>query len=300
MKLVNDVIMFVDTGIDDAVAIILSAFDRRTNLKAIVACKGNFKASDAATKTFQILEYVGKSVPVFKGYEGRITDTDFDVKGVHGKKGSLGGFDFPATNQKPKSFKEFVDYFSNLDRKVDLLCIAPLTSLAKILIDNPQLKQKICHVYFQGGLLEDPNYVGFNVAYDPKAVQVVLDSGARMVICPSDFGHKAYLTHKEIDKLKEMNKTGQMLEYVFRSYHDRSVGDKGVATHDGVVSFLIRHWGFFWMRKVYAYLEYNNNGYGILKFDFKSRQKNAKVCTIMFSPKFKRFIFSTVKKSCKK
>lgn len=299
MGLINDVVMFVDTGIDDAVAIILSAFDRRTNLKAIVACQGNSGVDDVATKTFQVLDYINKDIPVFKGFEGRIADTNFKVTGVHGEKGKLGGFDFPKTTKKAKSFSELLDFFKNLDRKVDLLCIAPLSTLAKLLLDNPELKEKICHVYFQGGLLEDPNYVGYNVAYDPKALQVVLDSGVRVIICPSDFGHRAYLTHKEVAKLKDMNKTGAMLEYVFRSFHDRAVGDKGIATHDGVVSFLVRHWGFFWMKKAHIYLEYNGDGYGILKFDFKGKPKNAKVCTILYSPKFKRFLFRAVKNSCK-
>lgn len=299
MKLINDVIMFVDTGIDDAVAIILSAFDRRTNLKALVACQGNSGIDDVAKKTFQVLEYIKKDIPVFKGHEGRITETEFNITGVHGKKGKLGGFDFPETKQKPKSFDEFIQYFKNLDRKVDLLCIAPLSTLAKMILDYPEIKEKICHVYFQGGLLEDPNYVGYNVAYDPVALQVVLNSNIKIVICPSDFGHKAYLTHKEVEKLKSVNKTGEMLEYVFRSFHDREVGDKGIATHDSVVSFLARHWGFFLMRKVRAFVDYNKDGNGILKFDFKGKPKNARVCTVMYKPKFKRFLFNAVKNSDK-
>ena len=117
------------------------------------------------------------------------------------------------------------------------------------------------------------------------------------MICPSDFGHKAYLTKKDVEKLKNINKTGAMLEYIFRSYHDRTVGDKGVATHDGVASFLVRHWGFFLLRRAHVFIEYNSDGYGILKFDFKAKPKNARVCTIMYKPKFKRFVFSLVKKA---
>jgi len=300
MKILNDVIMFVDTGIDDAVALILSACDWRTKLKAIVACEGNSKIDDVVSKTYQVLDFIGKDIPVFKGLCGRISKTDFNVRGVHGGKGNLGGFDFPQTTKKPQSFSEFVEYFENLDRKVDVLCISPLSTLAKMIVKNPKVKEKICHVYFQGGLLEDPSYVGFNVAYDPGAVQVVLESGVKMMICPSDFGHKAFLTHEEVAKIGSLNKTGKMLEYIFRSFHDREVGDKGIATHDGVVSFLVRHWGFFLMKKCHTYVEYNKDGNGILRFDFKGKPKNSRVCTALYAPRFKRFLFRAVKKSNKK
>lgn len=292
----NEIIMFVDTGIDDAVAIILSAFDHRTKLKAIVACKGNTTLADVTDKTLQVLEFIKKDIPVYKGFNGRLSK-GLDVEGIHGPKGKLGGFDFPKPTTKAKSFSEFLKMFESLDKKVDILCISPITTLAKMLLDNPKLKEKICHVYFQAGLLEDPNYVGFNVGYDAKAVEVILQSGIKLVVCPSDFGHKAYLSHRDVQKLKSYGKTGEMLEYVFRSYYDRDVGDKGVATHDGCVSFLVRHWGFFLMKKSRVFVEYNKNGFGILKFDFKSKQKNAWVCKVMYKPRFKRFVFRVLKKA---
>ncbi len=293
----NEVVMFVDTGIDDAVAIIFSAFDYRTKLKWIVACPGNTTINDVAKKTFQVLEFIKKDIPVFKGYDGTLSEKFLVSEGNHGPKGKLGGFDFPKTTKKPKSYEEFLEEFSKIKGKVDLLCISPITTIAKMIVDRPELKEKICHIYFQGGLLENPDYVGFNVGVDPKAVEIILNSGLKLVFCPSDFGHHAFLNAKDLQKLKTMGKTGEMLEYIFRSYYDADVPEGCVATHDSCVSFLVRHWAFFWMKKAKAFVEYNKDGYGILKFDFKAKQKNARVCKFMYAPKFKRLVFKLVKKA---
>lgn len=293
----KDVIMLVDTGIDDAMAIVLSAFDWRTKLKGIVACSGNFDLNDVAHKTLQVVEFIKKDVPVFLGYDKNLSKKILTVTGVHGKKGKLGGFDFPEATSKAKSFEELILFFKGLTKKVDILCVSPLTTLAKLFLDYPEFKQKISCIYFQGGLLSNPNYVGFNVANDSKATEIILSSGVKLVVCPSDFGHNAFLSNQEIKKLKTMGKTGEMFEYIFRSYHDKDVGEKGVATHDGCVSFLIRHHAFFLQKKVHAFVEYNDDGFGILKFDFKKKPKNAYVCTKMFVPKFKRFVFNIIKKA---
>ena len=165
----KDVIMFSDTGIDDAIAIIMALSDKNINLKAVVASKGNVNQKQVAKNTQKLLEFVKKDVPVFVGSKKSFGETKFKLKSVHGKDG-MGEYPFKKPHKKPKSFKEFITFFKNLKNKVSLICTGPLTDLA-FLSEKVNFFEKVENIYLQTGELSNPNYTSFNVAKTQKRLK---------------------------------------------------------------------------------------------------------------------------------
>lgn len=63
------VIMDVDTGIDDALAIAYAARSPELELIALTTCFGNISAQEATRNSLYVLEKLGKSIPVYEGAE---------------------------------------------------------------------------------------------------------------------------------------------------------------------------------------------------------------------------------------
>ena len=287
----KDVIMFCDTGIDDAVAIIMALSDKKINLKAVVASKGNVSQKQVAKNTIEVLEYVKKDIPVFVGNKKKFGKTKFKLKSVHGKDG-LGEYPFMKPKKKARSFKEFLTYFNSLQKKVSIICTGPLTDLA-ILSEKVNLSEKVENIYLQNGELSDPNYTSFNVAEDPKAVEKVLSLGLPIIICPSDMGHTAFLNKTDVEKIRKLNKTGEMLEFIFRSHHDRVVKNN-VAAHDACLIYSFSNPEKFEWKYANLQVDYVNQ-IGILHFDFCKKKTNRKISTQIDIKSFKKYLFDCVK-----
>jgi inosine-uridine nucleoside N-ribohydrolase len=65
-KLVLD----VDTGTDDAIAIMLAALDPRLELVAVTTVAGNASIDHTTENTLRVLDHIGAGVPVYRGAPG--------------------------------------------------------------------------------------------------------------------------------------------------------------------------------------------------------------------------------------
>ncbi len=287
----KDVILFLDTGIDDATALLLALADKNINVKAIVATRGNVSTKQVTVNTLSILEFVGKDVPVFVGSKHFYGKTKFEIWKGHGKNG-VGDYQFPKPKQKPKSFKEFIKFFNALEKKVNILVTCPLTNLA-YLFKKVNVEDKIEALYLQNGMLEDPNYKSFNIACDPSAAEVVFKIPIKTILCPSDMGHRAYLNKTDVKKLKSLNKTGEMLEFMYRSYHDR-VCQNNVATHDSCLIYAFTHKEQFAWEYADVKIDYVDK-IGVLHFKMAKQKRNTKICTEINIKEFKNYFFSAIK-----
>ena len=293
--MVKDVILFLDTGIDDAAALVLALQEQKMNILAVVSVRGNVSAKQAGKNTLKVLEFLGSDIPVFCGLKVRISLTRFNVSGVHGGKDGLGGYDFKKPKRRLKSFLSFLRFFRKLKQKVTIVATAPLTSLGLMVKLNKRVKNKIDEIYVQNGMLEDPTYSSFNVAFDPKAADIIFSSGIKTTICPSDMGHRASLNQTDLKKIQKMGKTGQMLDFIFKSYKDRIVKNN-VATHDSCLIFCFSNEKAFKFKYVVPKIEYHNK-IGILTFEFSKTKTNTRVCVDMDQTAFKNYFFDAVKKS---
>ncbi len=288
----KDVILFLDTGIDDATALLLALYDPQINVKAIVASRGNVGTKQVAKNTLSVLEFVGKTdIPVFLGSKNFYGKTKFKIWKGHGKNG-IGDYPFVKPRIKAQSFKSFLKFFEGLEQKVSILAMCPLTNLAR-LIKKVDVKEKVEALYLQNGMLEDPKYKSFNIACDPQAAEIVFNAGLKVFLCPSDMGHRAYLNKTDVKKLEKMNKTGKMLEFIYMSYHDR-VCKNNVATHDSCLIYCFSNKKMFAWENVNLKIDYVDQ-VGVLHFQFESKAKEAKICTEINIPEFKNYFFKAIK-----
>ena len=290
----KSIILNVDTGIDDATAIVLAFFQHNLDVKALLSAKGNSSINESTKNTIGVMEYIGKCVPVFKGLAKPLKPTVFKVAGVHGK-GGIGGFVFQEAKTKAQSFEELESFISQQKRKVTIVSTAPMTNIATLL-ENKKCRKRVKRIIIQAGLLGDPNYTSFNIATDPLAMEKVLQSGVKLIICPSDMGHYAFLGKKDVINIKNSGKIGEMLAFMFKSYKDRVV-QNNVATHDSCAVACLARPKIFEFKKARVFVEYNQNNIGILKFDFESKEPNATVCTDINIREFKKLLFNALNKA---
>lgn len=297
----RSVILDVDTGIDDAVAIALATYSRKLNVKLITTIAGNMSVNEVTKNTLNFLQAIGKGkIPVAIGASKPLEREKDDSIQAHGKKG-LGKFKFPKLELKPTKLdavEKMHEVISKSKEKIIILALGPLTNVAKLLLTYPEDKEKIDYILISGGLLHDSKrnpYLSFNIMQDPEAARYVLKSGEKIKICPSDHGHTAFLTLEEVEEIRTTNKTGEMLEYIFRSYHDRHV-KVGVATHDPCAVVYAAHPEYFTTKDMYVHIRFlEKQQTGVIDFD-THKAPNMQVATDVNIKKFKKLFFKTLKR----
>jgi len=297
----KSVILDVDTGIDDAVAIALAAYSSNLKVKLITTICGNMSVNETTKNTLNLLQAINKkNIPVAMGENVPLEREKDDTIQAHGKKG-LGHYKFPKCELKTLK-KNAVDamYDTIMKSKENIIIIAlgPLTNVAKLLLEHPETMDKIEYILISGGLLHDSKknpYLGFNIMQDPEAARYVMKSGEKIIICPSNHGHTAFLTLEEVEELKNTNKTGEMFEYIFRSYKDRHV-KVGIATHDPCAVAYIAHPEFFKKEMQYVHVRFIEKlNTGVLDFN-TTHEPNVKVATEINVKRFKKYFFKTFNK----
>lgn len=298
------VIINCDTGIDDAVALLIGVKSKKLDIKLITTDVGNVDPLHSAKNTVNILELIdAPEIPVVEG-DGKCFKKERPRVAVHGN-GGLGEFIFEEHKRKVTEGNAVEKMYETLmasSEKITIICLSPTTNIAKLISKHPDSVDKIERVVLMAGTIEEVKddempYPEFNIATDPEAGEVLFNSGVNVEIVPMEMGHTAYLDWQEVFKTKIENYTGSVLEVVFRSYKDRHVKN-GIATHDGCAVAYVTNPELFVVKPVCAKIKYFDSiKTGVLTMSF-NEEANCKTCTAMNIPKFKKLYFNCLKK-CK-
>lgn len=298
------IILNCDTGIDDAVAILIAVKSKKIDIKLITTNVGNVEPVRAAKNTLNILELIkAPDIPVVKG-DSKCFKKQRERVAVHGD-GGLGEYVFDETQRQIKetdAVEEMYDVLMKSDKKVTIVCLSPTTNIAKLVTKHKDCLDKIERVVLMAGTIEEISdnempYPEFNIASDPEAGEALFESGVRIEVVPMEMGHTAYLDWQDVFKTKTMNYTGAVLEVVFRSYKDRHVKN-GIATHDGCAIAYLTNPEFFEIKPVNAKVKYFDSiKTGVLTMSFKEKP-NCITCTKVNISKFKNLYFKCLR-SCK-
>ena len=296
------VIMNCDTGIDDAVAIMLAVKSGVVDLKLITTDLGNISPKQAAQNTINVLELIdADNIKVAAG-DGVCFEKERERFVAHGKTG-LGEYKFLKNKRKVidrDAVEVLYEVLSESEEKITIICLSPVSNIAKLLTKYPNIREKIERIVYMVGSIEEIGkheipYPEFNVACDPEATEVLFNSKIQIDIVPMEMGHTAYLDWQEVFKTKNLNKTGSALEVIYRSYKDRHVKN-GIATHDGCAVAYVINPKIFKVSPVYARVKYFDRiSTGVLTVNF-NKKPNANVCVSMNIKKFKKIYFKSLKK----
>lgn len=84
------VVPVVDTGVDDALALVVAARQPGLDLRGVVCTAGNVPLDRVLTNTRLVLRYLGADVPVAAGSGHRSDGMPFAERGLHGVDGLAG------------------------------------------------------------------------------------------------------------------------------------------------------------------------------------------------------------------
>jgi len=177
------IILDVDTGVDDALAILFAIAHPGLDVLGISCVAGNASLERVVENTLRILDVAGAGdVPVAAGAHRPLIEPARAASHVHGE-GGLGSLQLPAGARRavPETSVELMRrLIESSPRPVTLVALAPQTNLALLLRLYPGVADKIERIVFMGGSTSVGNATAvaeFNVWHDPEAAAIVLGSG---------------------------------------------------------------------------------------------------------------------------
>jgi inosine-uridine nucleoside N-ribohydrolase len=245
------VILDVDPGIDDAMALCMALFDPELEVVAVTAVGGNVPPHLATRNVQVIIEHldpprlprVGAASPPDNGLpvDGRL---------LHGVDG-LGGVNMAVAELRTPhpSEKLICDEIRTAGESLTLVALGPLTNIARAFKRDPELASLVGRTLIMGGSVSGAGNVTpaaeFNVYCDPDSARTVFRSHSTKTLIPLDVTNRVLLGLDLYHKLpSESTKIGALLRKLlppaFRAYR-QEFGLEGIHVHDCVALMAVTH-----------------------------------------------------------
>ena len=207
-------IVDVDTGIDDSLALLYLMASPEADILAITCTAGNVPARQVATNNLAWLDLCAyRDVEVAIGAEVPIVQPLMTTEETHGPQG-IGYAELPAPN-RPLSTRHATAVWCSLARsrpgEITGLVTGPLTNLALAIKLDPELPRLLKRLVVMGGAF---NHAGntrptteWNIAVDPDAAKIVFDAFSglpadrRPIICALDVTERIEMTPEHVAEL---------------------------------------------------------------------------------------------------
>ncbi|WP_426562976.1 nucleoside hydrolase [Angustibacter sp. McL0619] len=246
------VILDVDTGLDDACALLLAALHPDLDLRAVTCVAGNADVDQVVRNTQVVLAAAGRhEVPVARGATRPLLEPARPARHVHGEDG-LGDLDHAAlglpTEPAEVDQRHAVELLRDellaavsAGEPVILVPLGPLTNIALLLRSYPETAKGLARIVFMGGAAAVGNATAaaeFNVWHDPEAAAIVLDAARELQVPVTMYGLDVFydvrITLDEADLLLAMQQpAGRLAGALIRAQCERfaatsaTIGDAG-------------------------------------------------------------------------
>jgi pyrimidine-specific ribonucleoside hydrolase len=176
------ILLDVDTGTDDALAILYAV--RHPDLEVIgISCvAGNSSVEQVVTNTLKVLDAADAPyIPVARGAAHPMVEPARSAGAFHGPDG-LGGVVLPDPARSPSGLTAVEMLYRQItaaSEPVTLVGLAPQTNLAMLLTMYPEVTANLERIVFMGGSAGGGNVTAvaeFNIWADPEAATCVIDS----------------------------------------------------------------------------------------------------------------------------
>lgn len=242
------VILDVDTGVDDACALLLAALHPDLDLRAVTCVGGNAPLGDVVRNTLSVLATAGRvDVPVAAGADRPLLADPVDARHVHGADG-LGDLGWPPAEHPPvpvhavELLREQLLAARESGERVTVIPLAPMTNIALLLRTYPAVAEGIARIVFMGGAAASGNATAsaeFNIFHDPEAAAIVMDACADLAIPVTMYGldvfYRPRVTSAQAQALIEADDTGpaglagRLIAFQCERFQsqDATIGDAG-------------------------------------------------------------------------
>ena len=174
------IVVDVDTGIDDALALLYACAHEEAHILGVSTVVGNVSLSAATRNTRAVLALAGRAdLPVWPGAATALSVSVKDASEVHGRTG-LGHAVLPEPHE-PERIVHAVDAIVAAARahagRLVLVAVGPLTNIALAVMSEPELPRLVKRFVIMGGAYAEPGNVTpsaeFNIWHDPEAARIV-------------------------------------------------------------------------------------------------------------------------------
>lgn len=249
------IILDLDMGIDDAMALAYVLGSPEVELIGIMASFGNVKVGTSARNILAVLDMLGvPQIPVYIGAPHALAATGSFVPSVsttliHGRNG-IGEANIPdspygAVGTPEGDGSGAVDFLIESARAwgSDLIYVptGPLTNLARALERDPAAVRSIGNITIMGGALTCAGNVSAgaeaNMAADPEAADAVFRSGVQVTVVGLDVTRQVVLTDKDTARWRgDGTMAGcafaSMVDYYIAAYANSEPYLGGCSLHD--------------------------------------------------------------------
>jgi purine nucleosidase len=241
-------IMDVDTGIDDMIALLIAATSPELNLRGVTCVAGNVEIHHVARNTGKLLRMVGRGdVPVSIGAARPLQRRLRTAPDTHGPTGTgyvelrgedrqLGTTEYTAI---PAS-RYLAAHVSRHPGEVTVLATGPLTNVAAAVQHGVDMASGTREVVWMGGTLEERGNTTetgeWNACVDPEAAEICLRAGALHRIFPLDATQDVVFTMDELAALPDTYLAGVVRDAMrfYVGFHKRADALDGAYLHDPV------------------------------------------------------------------
>lgn len=237
------IILDVDPGIDDAVAVCLALDDPSLDVLAVTATGGAISPEQSTLNVQAIVEQLDPARWPRLGCASVDQIMRVDGRHLFGTDGLCGAhFDVARRHHQHPSVKVICDEVRSSPGDVTIIATGPLTNIATALKQQPDLAEMIGHLIMIGGTLGGPGNVTaaaeFNIYCDADAAREVFQSQITKTLIPIDLTSRVMLNFDLLEKLpNEESPRGELLRKIlpcaYRVYRQQ-LGVEGIHLHDAV------------------------------------------------------------------
>jgi purine nucleosidase/pyrimidine-specific ribonucleoside hydrolase len=313
------VILDMDPGVDDALAMILALRSPELKVEAITVVSGNIQLELCVKNALQVLDLLKiDDVPVSVGASRPLKRETVNASGVHGSDG-LGGLNrfikpdgtkrYPDPTGKPSSIpavEHILDLVDRLRQDVSVISTGPLTNIAQAIIEDSKTMRKVGKLIIMGGAFSVSGNVTpvaeFNAYADPDAVQVVLDSGIRpLTYVGLDVTQKVRLYRDQLHRQGNKTKISQFVKdctEFYMDFHKENDGFDGCYLHDPLAVGVAIQPDIVKTQDLYVQVETSSRiTMGMTIADFRPRctdRPNTSVCVDVNADRFMSMFFQRI------
>lgn len=240
-----------DTGVDDALALMLAAHSPQLKILGVTTVAGNISSAQAASNTAYVLRQSGRGdVPVLRGAPVSLGGREpVAVPHIHGVDG-LGGcnpsaISEPATNARieTSAIDCIVDWASRLKNQLTIVATGPLTNIALAIRSDPRAMRSVGRFVVMGGALRLGGNVTpraeFNSHCDPLAFSEVMSFGIPITLFPLDVTQTVELRASMFDETQNVPPATvnfiRRISATYRAFHCSTRGGiDGCYVHDAL------------------------------------------------------------------
>lgn len=298
MKLILD----LDTGIDDAMALAYAVGSPDLELIGVTGTYGNVYTKVGVQNVLNLLEMMGKpEIPVFLGEKKALTQDVFvrhEVSArIHGENG-VGQVELPVAAEhasKMDAVDFIIESVKKYGKELVIVATGPQTNLAAALNKAPEIKENMGKIVIMGGALTVPGnvspYAEANISKDPLAAKILFESGLDVIMVGLDVTQRSQLTLEDLQAWKNCGtlaggKYADMVAY-YISQHEHS-GGTACYLHDPSAAVCAVHPEWFTMLPMHMTVVTEGEAAGRTIGDpmkLREANPNVKVCIGVDSPK---------------